>query len=306
MSKLGVVNEIHRNVINKFPRRYVVVKGLNDLVQIDLLDVSNYADVNKGFKFILTGINMFTKFGYAIPVLNKSGVQVTEAFKKMLQKMKYTPINLQSDRGSEFFNKHFKAMVKKLGINHYHTYSSLKASGVERFNRSFRKLMHTQFSYQGSYDWLSNVDTILKKYNSRIHRTTHMAPSRVGKKDELRLLKTVYKQVPRVKRSKFQVGDRVRISKVKSTFEKGYTPNWSTELFDIAEVRSTNPEVYILQDLNGQPIQGTFYKQELLKTRYPDTYLVEKILRRKNKQVFVKWLGFTEPTWEPETNLNVD
>ena len=91
---------------------------------------------------------------------------------------------------------------------------------------------------------------------------------------------------------KFKLGDSVRVSKYKTIFEKGYTPNWSTEVFKIVKVRQTNPVTYLLEDWRGNPIEGGFYEYELLKAAVPGVYLVEKILRRKDDKVFVKWLGF--------------
>ncbi|KAJ8913146.1 hypothetical protein NQ315_006064 [Exocentrus adspersus] len=87
------------------------------------------------------------------------------------------------------------------------------------------------------------------------------------------------------------VGDIVRISKNEHVFAKGYTPNWTTELFEITTVKITNPITCLLEDMRGQPIQGAFYAEELQKTTNPDVYLVEKVLRRKGQKIYVKWFG---------------
>ena len=119
-----------------------------------------------------------------------------------------------------------------------------------------------------------------------------MRPSSVSTKDKERtLLNTVYSHIKTAGRRKFKVGDVVRISKQKALFAKGYTPNWSTELFQIKKVKISSPTVYYLKDSNGQDIQGTFYEEELQKTTHKDLYLVEKILRRKGNLLYVKWLG---------------
>jgi hypothetical protein len=94
------------------------------------------------------------------------------------------------------------------------------------------------------------------------------------------------------KRPKFKVGDVVRISKYKHVFSKGYTPNWTGELFTIAEVKKTRPVTYILKDEEGNIIKGGFYKEELLKTKYKDLYLIEEVLQKKGNKLYVKWLGF--------------
>ena len=84
----------------------------------------------------------------------------------------------------------------------------------------------------------------------------------------------------------------MRISKHKHIFEKGYTPNWTTEIFKIKSIKMTHPITYILQDYEGKTIRGCFYEKELLKTKYPKDYLVEKIVKKKGDKLFVKWLGF--------------
>ncbi|XP_067216859.1 uncharacterized protein [Linepithema humile] len=90
---------------------------------------------------------------------------------------------------------------------------------------------------------------------------------------------------------KTKVGDPVRVSKFKTVFEKGYTPNWSTEVFKIATVQRTNPVTYLIKDYRGDSVTGGFYEYELLKTAQSDVYLVE-VWRRKDDKVFVKWLEF--------------
>lgn len=120
-----------------------------------------------------------------------------------------------------------------------------------------------------------------------------MAPIEVNKKNETMLLNTVYNHIKIFPPSKYRVGDYVRISKYKNVFEKGYTPNYTTEIFRIKSIQVTNPVTYLLEDYAGNPIKGGFYKEELKRTRYPNTYLVEKVLKTKGDKAYVKWLGFS-------------
>ncbi|KAJ8915420.1 hypothetical protein NQ315_003180 [Exocentrus adspersus] len=101
------------------------------------------------------------------------------------------------------------------------------------------------------------------------------------------------------------MGDIVRISKNKHIFAKGYTPNWTTELFKITAVKITNPTTYLLEDMRGQPIQGAFYAEELQKTTKSDVYLVEKVLKRKGQKVYVKWLDLDKShnSWIDKNNV---
>ncbi|XP_011858846.1 PREDICTED: uncharacterized protein LOC105556368 [Vollenhovia emeryi] len=103
-----------------------------------------------------------------------------------------------------------------------------------------------------------------------------------------KLLTTVYSRVKIAAPSRFRLGDPVRVSKCKTVFEKGYTPNWSTEVFKIGKVQKTNPVTYILEDSCGKPITVGFYEHELQRVANPDVYLVEKVLRKRGNEVYVK------------------
>ena len=112
-----------------------------------------------------------------------------------------------------------------------------------------------------------------------------------------------------VKPKKFKVGDRVRISKKKKIFEKGFTPNWREELFIIKEVKPTIPVTYSIVDLNGENIKGTFYQQELQKTK-ETVYRIEKVLKKRtksdgSKEVLIKWKRYSNDfnSWIPQGNI---
>ncbi|XP_018396275.1 PREDICTED: uncharacterized protein LOC108774623 [Cyphomyrmex costatus] len=119
-----------------------------------------------------------------------------------------------------------------------------------------------------------------------------MRPSDVTPAIAERLLNTVYSAIKIAGPAKFKVGDAVRVSKYKTIFEKGYTSNWTMEVFRIVKVQETNPVMYLLEDYRGKPVAGGFYEHELRRVANPDVYLVEKVLRKKGDKVYVKWLGF--------------
>ncbi|XP_077259097.1 uncharacterized protein LOC143895678 [Temnothorax americanus] len=107
-----------------------------------------------------------------------------------------------------------------------------------------------------------------------------------------RLLATVYSAIKIAGPAKFKAGDSVRFSKYKTIFEKGYTPNWTTEVFKIVKVQRTNPVTYLHEDYRGKSVAEAFYEYELHRATYPDVYLVVKVLRRRGDEVYVKRLGF--------------
>lgn len=268
------------------------MKGIDELWQADLVDMSEYAKENKNHKFLLTVIDCFSKYAWVKPILRKDKTSVLNALAKIFDESKRKPQQFQTDNGKEFYNAEMQRFLKKNNIHHYSTYSVLKASIVERFNRTLKEKMWKQFSMQGTYKYLDLLEKLTNKYNDTYHRTIQMKPKDVKKSDEKRLLKTAYNYNIRLVKNKYRVGESVRISKYKHVFEKGYTPNWTTEIFKIVAVSNKFPITYTIEDLSGNQIAGRFYEYEIQRVSNPDVYLVEKILSRKEGKVFVKWLGF--------------
>lgn len=305
----SIVEELHKPIRRNFPRRSTVVKGIHDLYQADLVEMKPHSRINKGFKYILTVIDCFTKVASAIPLKNKSGPSITEAMKGVLQKIGKRIKNLQTDDGKEFFNRDFSNLMKKNKINHYSSYSEKKAAIVERFNRTLKSSMYKKFSERGTYVWYDILPTLIKDYNDKKHRTIGMKPNQVNKANASTVLKRIKKStkllLDKKPPNKFSIGDSVRISKYKHIFTKGYLPNWTNEVFTVHRVQPTIPETYLLKDSKGEILQGGFYGHELLKSKTGNVYLVEKILRKRGNQLLVRWLGFdkSEDTWIDKKDL---
>ncbi|XP_072400587.1 uncharacterized protein [Diabrotica undecimpunctata] len=177
------------------------------------------------------------------------------------------------------------------GIDDLCTYTIKKAAICERVIRTLKAKLYKYFSLHGSYKWLDALPIITEEYNNTKHSKTGYKPSQVNKSNEKAILNKSYSHLKIAGPRKFKVGDIVRVSKAKHFFEKAYTPNWTTELFKIVQVKITNPITYLLEDMQGTPISGGFYEEEMQKTSSPDIYLVEKVLRRKGNKMYVKWLG---------------
>lgn len=304
-----VAEELHAPARRNYNRRYVRLLGIDDLWQADLVDMNQL--MSSGCRYILTIIDAFSKYAWAIPIKNKKGKIIAEAFGKLFSQGR-VPRNLQTDNGTEFYNPECFALFKRHKVNHYSTYSVLKASIVERFNRTLKEKMWKRFSSTGTYNWAPMLPDIVEEYNESVHRTIGCRPSEVTSKNENAVLRKI--QGRRALKTsfgfgkcgkRFKVDDVVRVSKQKGVFEKGYTPNWSTELFTVREVLNTEPPTYLLKDETGADIKGCFYYEELKKTRHPSIFLVEKVLRRKKDKVYVKWLGFDKSrnSWIPKSDV---
>lgn len=296
MSKQEIVNEIHKDARKNFVRRAVLLKGIDDLWQADLIDIKKFSQVNNGYKYILVVIDCFSKYAWAVAVKTKNQHEITHAFEEILGYNR-VPVNLQTDLGKEFYNHVFQQLMKSKNINHYSTYSTKKASIVERLIRTLKAKIYKNFSLVGNYRWIGKpLDNAVKTYNETVHRTTKHKPSDVNSSNEHEVRKNILngQNHSSSRKKKLKIGDCVRISKFKSAFSKGFTPNWSTELFTIVKVKNTSPVTYQIEDSHKNIILGSFYEQELQKTAHPNVYLIEKVIKKKGSKLFVKWLGLSE------------
>lgn len=309
MSKQDVVNELHKAARRNFSRRSTILKGIDDLWQADLIDLQKYSQYNKGYKYVLVVIDAFSKYVWTKPLKSKIKNSVTNAMQSIITSSSRHPKNLQTDLGTEFYNDVFKQLMRKYKINHYSTYSVKKASIVERVIRTLKSHLYKLFSLIGQYHWLGkNLDSVVDYYNNdTVHRITKFKPIDVSKLNEDLVRSNIIKTQKQKtnQRSNFRIGDYVRISKYKGEFYKGYTPNWSTEIFRITKVNDTNPKTYQIEDRHNHIILGSFYGYELQRTEFPDIYLIEKVIKRKGNKLFVKWLGLgnEENSWVDKSEL---
>jgi len=202
------------------------------------------------------------------------------------------PKNMHTDEGKEFFNSKFQDLMKEHKINHYNTYSKLKASIVERFNRTLKEKMYRKFTADNTTQWIDFLDELVAKYNNTRHSTIGMMPSQVDKKNKHLVLERLATSKTPIRKPRFKIDDIVRISKNKTIFDKGYVGNWTEELFKIIKVKNTVPVVYLLEDLANEKLTGSFYEQELKKTKIPDYFRIEKVLQRKGNKIRVRWKGY--------------
>ena len=133
--------------------------------------------------------------------------------------------------------------------------------------------------------YIDKLDDIVGEYNNT-YRKIKMKPADIEDNAYIDFKKEVDDKDP-----KFKVGDHVRISKYKNIFAKGYTPNWSEEVFVIKKVKNTVPWTYVINDLNDEEIIGTFYEKEQQKTNQQE-FRIEKVIKRKGNKLYVKWKGY--------------
>ncbi len=288
------VYTLHKPVRLKFSRRRTLVSHIDDVWQMDLVDMKAYKQDNAGYTFLLTCIDVFSKFAWVHPLKDKTGMTVLKAIQKIFKQGR-KPKKIQTDYGSEFINKNVRAFLDKSNVGYYTTYSETKASVVERFNRTLKSRMWRYFTHRGNHKYIDILPRLVKGYNSSYHRSIGRAPETVSPSNVKEVHKTLFPSHKKTYAS-LGLGDKVRISKTRRTFDKGYLPNWTDEVFTISRVLDKQPPVYNLSDLGGNAIKGMFYPQELQKILKSDDDLwrIERIVRKKGNKYLVKWAGYND------------
>ena len=171
--------------------------------------------------------------------------------------------------------------MKELGVELYSTENEEKSSVAERWNRTMKEKMFKYFTANNTYKYIDVLDDFVERYNNTRNSSIKMTPADASKEEnEVRVYRNLYQEFERRPiHAKFKTGDKVRILKKKGLFEKGFTPNWTEEVFTISKIQRTNPVTYKINDLNDEEVQGTFYEQELQKTSQ-EVYRIEKIVEK--------------------------
>ena len=194
---------------------------------------------------------------------NKFGLSITNGFKILLGESR-KPENIWLDRGSEFYNKTFKSLLKKYETKLYSTYSDLKAVFIKRFNRTLLHIINKPMFINGDGNWVNIINDAVVTYNNKIHSIINKAPVDASNNPD----KVIYSFVYRNIKPKLKVGDCVRNADKRNIFSKEYTSNWNRELFKVNEVLITQPPTYKKKDINGEIIEGKYFEQDLLKSDF--------------------------------------
>ena len=216
---------------------------------------------NKGIKYLLCVIDLYSKYAFVIPLKDKKGISIVNAFNKIIKQSNRKPNKIWVDQGGEFYNNVFEKWLSDNDINMYSTYNEGKSVVAEKFIRTLKNKLYKHMTATGKNVYYDVLDDVVNKYNNTKHSTIKMKPIDVKNN------KRVYIDEHNEKDSKFKVGDRVRISRYKYIFAKGYAPNWSSEIFIVDKINDTVPYTYNLKDLNDEETIGSFYDKELQKTK---------------------------------------
>ena len=239
---------------------------------------------NKGFRFLLYILDIFRKYAWVVFLKNKKDVTIVNAFQKILDVSKRKPNKIWDDQGSKFCHNSFKKKLEENDKEMYSTHNEGKSVVAKRFIRTLKAKIYKYVTSISKNVYIDKLNDIVNEYNNTC-RTT-VKPVDVKDNIYINSCKEVNDKDP-----KFQVGDHVRISKYKNILGKGYTRNWSEEVFVIKKVKNTVSWTQVIKDLNGEEIVGTFYEKEFQKPNQ-ENFRIEKIIKKKVDERYVKWKGF--------------
>ena len=287
---------LQKQVNRRFQRNKVVIPHAGYQIDLDTAYLKQYAQHNDGFKFILAGIDCFTKIAHAIPLKTLTSKEVASNIEKLLDKFERIE-NIRMDKGSELKNKLVTDIFKKRKINFFYSHNSdTKAHTIERFFRTFKNILFRYMKAHNTHRWIDKLDELFNSYNTTYHSTIKQSPYSITKNDEYKIWKLLHEKDNLKKTPQpfsFEVHDTVRICVIKSTFQRVFDDSWSREYFIIADkIAKDITPVYILKDIQNEVIQGKFYQNELQKIDVTDpdqTYIIEKILKKNKVKSLVKW-----------------
>ena len=248
-------------------------------------------------------IDIFSKYAWVEPLKSKSATELKEAIQTIFDKDGRQPQVLQTDKGTEFLNVKVKSLLKEKNIKLFTTNSERKASVVERLNRTLKGLMFKYLTKDNTRNYIKVLPRLVERYNNSYHSAIKMKPKDVTKGNSpqvwLNLYEKHWKKSRKKTKNQLKVGDKVRLSIEKTPFQKRYDQLWTEEIFTVKNVIAGNPTVYKIVDYAEEPIKGTFYLEELQKVHEPDTYRIEKVIRKKRNpdgtiSCLVKWKGYPD------------
>jgi hypothetical protein len=281
--------------------------------EADLIDVQALSEYNDGITFLFNCIDTWSRYAWVRELRSKHGKVVLEAFKSILDEAVTKPKICVFDRGSEFQNFEFKNYCLANGITLYTPDTSIHGAFIERFNRSFQSIVYSYLAENETNRYISKtmpdgtevklLPLFVHSYNNRKHRMIGVTPYQAETMPELevQIQKKInaYHQKIKPQKPKFEIGDQVRIAKLKGKFSRGYNEQASREIFKIHSIK-TNFKIplYVLSNYRGDEIiKGSFYDFELVKVE-GDLFRIEKVIKRRKyrgkNQLFVKWKGFDD------------
>ena len=174
----NLIYSLHKPIRVRYTTNPTVANSIDHQWAADLADMKNLSRYNKGVKYLLTVVDILSKYAWVVPMKNKTGAEQKRAFESILKKGR-KPLRLQTDKGSEFYNKPSQEYLKQRKITHFSTQSDTKASVVERFNKTLKQRLFRALTANAILRYLDFLPDLVKGYNASVHNATGVAPKNV-------------------------------------------------------------------------------------------------------------------------------
>lgn len=290
--------EYHKNTRNT---TYAYFKRYQ--FQMDLVEIQALSKFNDGVRYLLNVIDIFTRYAFVRPLINKEAHTVLDAFKSVLNEAENPPHILVVDKGAEFSNKLFEKFCSQNNIKLINPKASTHAAFVERFNRTLQTLIYKYMTEKETNRFIDQLQDLVSTYNNRKHRMIGITPKQAENDPEnhLNINLMFQKREEKIlkKKPNLSVNSFVRIAKQKGKFSRGYNEQSNQEIFKIYKInlKKKIPLYYLKTYNEGETISGGFYEFELTPVK-TDTFRVERVLKKRKfqgkNQLFVKWKGFSD------------
>jgi transposase InsO family protein len=312
-----VAYELHKPSRHRFARNQTLVSNKDDQWQADLADMRDVSKDNDHHNFMLTCIDVLSRYAWVVPVRSKASKHVRAAMQQLfLMAAPRRPKRVQTDKGAEFHNAQVRKFLNDRGVELFSTNSDKKAAVVERFNRTLKSRIYKHFTAWNTRRYINVLQDFVYSYNHSYHRTIGTRPVDVVTDEDCN---TVWRRVyydskeAQLRRSDayptntdniMNIGNRVRLSRWKGHFEKGYLPNWSREHYKVTAARQPRRggfprPVYKLKDMQNEDIEGACYPEELqnIPPSAANVLEVEQVLRKRhdkhnNAETLVRFKGW--------------
>ena len=234
------------------------VRSKENIWSAGLAKMESLSSKNKNVKYLLCVTDVFTKYAWVKSLKAKKSKTVLNAFIEIVNESNRKPNKLRIYQGRQFYKQLMQEWLDNNDNLMHSTHKKGKSVIAERFTKTLKAENHKQMTVNDSKSYLSCLNKLPDQYNNTYH---HSIDKKTINADYSALTEKIKANS---KAPKFKVNDRVRITKYKNIFRKGYTENWSREIFTIDYVLKTNPWTYKIKNLNGEKIKGGFYEKELL------------------------------------------
>ena len=175
-----LADELHKPIIRKFNKRKVYSQFKDNIWAVDLGGMQSLSRKNKGIKYLLCAIDLYSKYAFVIPLKDKKRISIINAFNKIIEQSDRKPNKIWVDQEGEFYNNVFEKWLSDNDINMYSTYNEGKSVVAERFIRTLKNKLYKHMTATGKNVYYDVLDDVVNKYNNTKHSAIKMKPIDVG------------------------------------------------------------------------------------------------------------------------------